>query len=216
MEKSIVFCSGLLEQLPKIEQQPFGYIAEECQDYWQKQILPWLQRLDSGCPRALLALAGHASKLRGESHLNAEDIPWKKYTKSIKVIRAAKQILAERAALRIARNENLSRPDSREKYLRAKKRYAIAVGQQYHQEHPLYRSQYAEVVYGRGGERNESWALTPNKYRKYGPTTWRNAGALWEGRYVVLEDYLGREVAKILVTKKTLHAIMRTVLNIAK
>jgi len=220
-------CSGLLpqiEQIERIEQQ--SDIVEELRalltsvrrSYWQN-------RIDGGCARALLALAGidaktgqGAEKIFGGRKLDPTAIPWKKYTNSIKTIREAKKILAEREARRSARRRGGEYPNNREKYRQAKKQYAVAMGEKYHrdhQDHPLYRSQYASVVYGEGGERCVSWDEKPKKYSKY-PTKWRNAGARFVGRYVVIEDYLGREVSKKLITKKARQKIMRNVLNIDK
>lgn len=70
---------------------------------------------------------------------------------------------------------------------------AVAVGLAYHHNvAPLYVSDYGRVAYGAGGQDEISWKIYAKSYKH--PAAWKNAGARWDGREVVLENYRGREV----------------------
>ncbi len=77
-------------------------------------------------------------------------------------------------------------------------RRAKELAEKLHAQTPLYRSKYAEIVWGEGGEEDWSWEIYSTRYHY--PARWRNAGYRMEypqgdklPGICIIEDYLGRE-----------------------
>lgn len=82
-----------------------------------------------------------------------------------------------------------------------RKAFALAVGEAYHSRiADLYKSARASVIYGKGG----TDGVDNNAYAKsYGhPARWKDAGARIEDGVIILEDYKGKEVARVSVDLK--------------
>jgi uncharacterized protein (TIGR02996 family) len=173
------------------------------------QLDGWLDQARAGNVEALLAhpltrqLLANLVEGKGRPR-------WEKsisdYCPSRKAVAAAKALMAARLSRRAAAASANLRPAAGRigaEYLRRLRVRAMTMGETYHREvRALYRSKYAEVVYGRGGSEIEDRERYSKKWhRQYGPARCCCAGARLDSETaptcVILENFRGTEVARL-------------------
>lgn len=127
------------------------------------------------------------------------------FTKSQKLIKSAKAKLAareqRRADRRVVEDVWKARPGRLLVELRQQWHLrAVKMGYAYHDDvKPLFKSKYATIDYGRGGLEEKSFPYK-GSYKSWA-ARWKNAGARLDNedhpKFVILENYLGNEVARL-------------------
>jgi hypothetical protein len=166
------------------------------------------RRAKEGDVSAALASSEIRSCILGSMGLRRKYFPSPTSYVSRKVLKAAKEILharyLRREDRRVAHNAaHLSCDRVRQDWLKKLHIKATLIGEDYHEKvAPLYRSKYAEVLYGRGGQEMSSRERYSKKYHnRFGPATCLAGGARLDNEInptcVILESYRGTEVARI-------------------
>jgi len=160
-----------------------------------------LARAALGDGRALLAHPRARAAACGSDSLEP-------FTRTRKAKIAARAILAERRERvrdrELAEAARRGTPGRWAARLLAKRRQlAVEIGREYHRTvRSLYTSQYADVIYGHGGEvETDGERYSRGWHREHGPARHRNAGARLDDetrpKYVILENFRGTEVARL-------------------
>jgi uncharacterized protein (TIGR02996 family) len=127
------------------------------------------------------------------------------YTSKRKAIAAAKAVMAEREQRRRDRaRAETARTGTPGRFFKMSqerwRRRALAAAWEYHRsEHPLFRSQRATIIYGRGGREEYDYPYK-GSYKTW-RATWKNAGARLDSEdrptTVIIENSRGRVVARL-------------------
>lgn len=143
--------------------------------------------------------------VRGEKPVLMKISEW---CRSRKAIAAAKKILQARHERqqdrRIGENAR-HRPSGRffARWLRKLHDHALVVAKHYHQHtHPLFRSKYGDILYGKGGQETQDRERYSKGYHNtFGPACCLNGGVRLDSEEqptcFILENYRGTEVARL-------------------